>query len=63
MPDISMCINEDCPMKLTCYRYTATPTPLRQSYMSFKWDDTGCDHFWPNVAGVRPAALESTHSE
>jgi hypothetical protein len=66
MPDISMCINEGCPVKLTCYRYTATPTEYRQAYMFFKWDDTGCDHFWPNgepnVDASRQAALRNTRS-
>ena len=62
MPDITMCINEDCPMKLTCHRYTATATPGRQSFSLYKWDDTGCGHFWPNASAVRRGALESTHS-
>lgn len=63
MPDITMCINEDCKVKTRCHRYTAKPTPGRQSYSLYTWDDTGCDHFLPNGGGVRPAALESTHSE
>jgi hypothetical protein len=67
MPDISMCINENCPVKLRCYRHTATPTEYRQAYMFFKWDDTGCDHFWPNEEpngdGVQSAASGSTRSE
>lgn len=62
MPDIAMCINEDCPIKSRCYRYTATPsTP--QSFSLFHWDGIGCDHFWPNASAARRDALESTHSE
>jgi hypothetical protein len=62
MPDISMCINENCPVKLRCYRHTATPTEYRQAYMFFKWDDTGCDHFWPNGVDVQQGASENKHS-
>ena len=32
MPDITMCEGTDCPLRDNCYRYTATPTPERQSY-------------------------------
>lgn len=32
MPDISMCKNEVCPNKNTCFRYRAKPNPYRQSY-------------------------------
>lgn len=34
MPDISMCPGGECPMKHSCYRYTATPTPHWQSYFT-----------------------------
>ena len=32
MVDITMCRDEDCPMKDKCFRYTAIPDVLRQSY-------------------------------
>jgi len=32
MPDITMCQGLDCPLKKKCHRFTATPTPERQSY-------------------------------
>lgn len=34
MPDIAMCTGEGCFRKATCYRHTATPTPLRQAYFA-----------------------------
>jgi hypothetical protein len=34
MPDITMCTGEGCPLRKTCYRYTATPTPRRQAYFA-----------------------------
>jgi len=40
MADITMCSNEDCEQKETCYRYTAKPNPYRQSYF---WEDVRKD--------------------
>ena len=50
MPDITMCKGEDCPMKETCYRFTANANEFMQSYFMnapIKEDKT-CDHYWPN---------------
>lgn len=50
MPDISMCTGEGCPRKETCYRFTAKPSELRQSYFMkapIKEDNT-CEYYWPN---------------
>ena len=47
MPDITMCIGNDCPLKETCYRYTATPSEYCQSYfMESPYKDGGCNHYW-----------------
>ena len=43
-PDISMCMNDKCPLKTTCYRYMAIPSP-RQTYAAFTYND-GCDDYW-----------------
>lgn len=52
MADISMCDNQDCPLRTMCYRFTATPNPYRQAYADFKYSFTktgiGCDSFWDN---------------
>ena len=50
MPDISLCKNEQCPSKDYCYRFTATPTPKRQSYTGFtiESDEVSCSYFMPN---------------
>lgn len=46
MPDITMCVNIDCSMRLECYRYTAKPSEYSQAFMLFKQDETGdCGHF------------------
>ncbi len=33
MPDISMCLDDECPSRLTCWRFMATPSEYRQSYL------------------------------
>jgi len=47
MPNITMCQNNECPIKESCYRYKAIPDPRYQSYAIFKYDsDTDeCYHF------------------
>lgn len=48
MPDITMCANHDCPLRLQCERYLAKPAQY-QSYVLFKFirvgERTACDHF------------------
>ena len=50
MPDISMCLSYTCPLKESCYRFTATPSRFRQAYAHFKYDEVTkkCDHYWNN---------------
>lgn len=51
MADIAKCFNERCPIKNTCYRYTAISDEFLQVYgnFNFKTDSNGqvtCDkHF------------------
>lgn len=46
MPDISLCKNEKCLKKKTCYRFTAVPSSFQQVYGDFKPDETGkCEYF------------------
>ena len=47
MPDISMCGKENCPLKHTCYRFTAPPSGAWQVYGDFKPDvDGNCAFYW-----------------
>jgi len=49
MPDVSMCMNEECPLKEKCYRFTATPNERIQSYGMFEPDKEGkCDYYLNN---------------
>ena len=41
MPDISMCMNEECQKKESCYRFTATPNPYSQCYIGAKPEENG----------------------
>lgn len=57
MPDISMCMGDDCPKKEGCYRYRAIPW-FRQSYFSVPpYDGEECRYFWP-LEGQRIRSLD-----
>lgn len=45
MPDITMCANKECPLKDSCYRFTAIPNNYRQSYSWFPYVRDFCDKF------------------
>lgn len=53
MPDISMCTNDRCPIKVGCYRFTAIPGVMLQSYSSWEFkivngNHITCDGYWNN---------------
>lgn len=50
MPDITMCKNKNCTLRHECFRFTATPTPYRQSYFveNPQQKDGSCNEFWSN---------------
>ena len=47
MADISMCAGEECEIRLSCYRFTATPSRL-QTYITPPKQGLGCKYFWQN---------------
>jgi hypothetical protein len=50
MPDMSMCQGTDCPLKETCYRYTAIANEFRQTYLfdvPYDKEKEKCDFYWP----------------
>lgn len=54
-PDIAMCDNKTCPLRMTCYRFIAEPNPWRQTYGYFKWDEDNegkvtCDYYWDSAS-------------
>jgi hypothetical protein len=54
MADISMCNGKGCDLKEYCYRFTATPDSIAQTYTNFQPDletmygEKHCDFFWFN---------------
>ncbi len=45
-PDISMCQNQTCSKRMTCYRFRAIPNEFRQSYGMFKPNKEGeCEYY------------------
>lgn len=53
MPDISMCFGKDCPMKESCYRFTAKPNEYSQSYFqeppfiqTESDEQPTCEYYW-----------------
>lgn len=53
MPDITKCVNINCPLNHRCFRFTAIPNVIGQSYSLFlpkrKTEGVGhyCDYFKP----------------
>jgi hypothetical protein len=46
MPDFAMCLNKECGLNDSCYRFNAPPDRLSQFYEDFSQDDEGgCDHY------------------
>ena len=47
MADVTMCLNKDCKLKYSCYRFMAKANIYRQSYSNFKPNkDNKCEYFW-----------------
>lgn len=36
MPDITICVNDDCPLSYSCWRFNCPPSQYRQSYTMCK---------------------------
>ena len=48
MPDMTMCRGGECPIRETCYRYTAQPCDVRQSYfIEPPYEDGICEYYLP----------------
>ncbi len=49
MADITMCEGKDCPLKETCYRFTAIVNEFRQSYFTetpYNKEKENCEYLW-----------------
>lgn len=47
MPDLAMCYNSDCPLSLSCLRFTAQPSEW-QGYHHFEYENGRCAFFRAN---------------
>ncbi len=46
-PDITMCNNEECPLKDTCYRHEAEPNEMQSFFVDVKPNKKGeCEYYW-----------------
>lgn len=49
MSDITMCNGKDCPLKESCYRYTAPKSLIWQSYFQvtpYNHKEEECEYYW-----------------
>jgi hypothetical protein len=49
--DYSMCQNNKCPSRNTCFRFTAIPDKVWQSYSDFQVPEgkDRCEHYWDDT--------------
>ena len=52
MPDITMCLGIDCPIKETCYRYKAKPYEYQSYFVDAPIKDNKCEHYWEVTSKV-----------
>jgi hypothetical protein len=53
MPDITMCENKNCTLRKSCFRFTAIPTKVQQSYCNFVQDEYDyCEYFMDNGSNL-----------
>lgn len=60
MPDITMCVNQHCHLRLGCYRHVAKPNSLRQSYADFSPKGEHCENYMPCIEVVGYRNTQST---
>ena len=63
MPDITMCKTESCPIKKSCYRYMAKPTPEQQYCNIFLFLKKGDMVFCPHYKGMNYEKIETETDE
>lgn len=51
MPDITMCLNEECDKKEKCYRFKSNPS-YRQSYCMFNFKENNYGCFWEYIEKI-----------
>ena len=64
MPDFSMCLDQECPSRVHCYRYRAKPNEYRQAYATYKHEGERCWAYtsvsgWDDFSLVPMSVLEA----
>lgn len=58
MPDVSMCVGGDCPLKKDCYRYRAIPY-IRQNFFTIPpREGKECKYFWQLEKGHKIRCMD-----
>jgi len=55
MPDTTLCVNKECPLAVSCYRFNCTPSQTGQSYARFEpISELECAYYLEEDSGVPP---------
>lgn len=46
MPDITMCVGTNCPVKQKCHRFTAKPSHYQMYFIDPPLKSGRCDYYW-----------------
>ena len=50
-PDITKCMNEECPKKEKCFRYTSKSDEMQSFFVDVKPNEKGeCEYYWESVS-------------
>ena len=59
MSDITICNNNECELKVNCYRYRAIPSDFMQSYSNFNSENNkDCEYYEPLKEGDRIVTID-----
>ena len=60
MVDITKCTGTDCPLKDSCYRFTAQGSTYQSYFMQVPYKDGKCEHYYPRDSdGYKMKSTES----
>lgn len=63
MPDITMCNARSCPLRNTCYRFTAQPGRRQSYFAGFPSQGESCTYYWPVSGEASQAHLPRAKQE
>ena len=61
MPDITMCVGTNCPVKQKCHRFNAKPSYHQMYFIDPPLKDGKCDYYWgDNTQSIWEQLLDIT---